>query len=190
MYRLLAKDLNVLVDIQYGLGFGLLLGNVEIETTIFKKTRKSKAVPANKNRINFNQQFIWKIDRDRLKYNLTTNENIKIECFTTPYIPYENILGRQRIGYAIIRLKDCQIIGRDWDQDISMKSYNLQGSSKSYVLQIILVIQEHQDLECSRTDDQNLKIVNKENNSINENTLIKVDKQGNTKHYIKLYYIT
>ncbi|VVC26773.1 Hypothetical protein CINCED_3A017685 [Cinara cedri] len=178
MYRLLANDLNVLVKIQYGIGFEFIIGNVEVETTIFNITKKSKVVSANKNRINFNEEFIWKIDRNTLKYYLTTNEVIKIECFTTPDICFGNIFRRQRIGHTIIRLKECQIIGRDWNQSISIRPYKLQGSSKYYQLQIILIIQEHHNLDLrSRTNNKKLKTADTESNCTSEKPLLEVNKQ-------------
>lgn len=187
MYRLLATDLNVLVNIQYGIGFEFIVGNVEIETKIFNVSKKSKIVPANKNRINFNEDFIWKIDRKTLKHYLTTNEIIKIECFTTPNSCYGNIYRRQRIGYVIIKLKECQIIGRDWDQSVSIRNYKLQGSSKHYQLRIVLIIQEHQDFQNSTSNNKVLNYANKESNSRNEKLPLKVKKQGNTMNCIKLY---
>lgn len=187
MYRLLANDLNVLVNIKYGIGFEFIVGNVQIVTTIFNVSKKSKIVSGNKNRINFNEEFIWEIDRKTLKHYLTTNEIIKIECFTTPNNFNGSIYRRQRIGHAIIRLKECQIIGRDWDQSVSTRSYKLQGSSKYYVLRIILIIQEHQDFQNSTTNNKVLNYANKESNSRNEKLSLKVNKQGNTINCIQLY---
>lgn len=168
MYRLLGNNLNVLVNIQYGIGFELIKGNVEIETTIFNITKKSKVVPAHKNKIIFKEKFIWNIDRNKLKNDRTTNQGIKIECFTTPDIRYGNILYRKRIGYTIIKLKEIQIIVRDWDQDLTIKHYKLQGSSKYYQLGIVIIIQEQHDLDFDRTNNKTLPFeVNKQGNSIN-----------------------
>lgn len=145
MNKLQSNNLNVIVNIQYGIGFELVEGNVEIEITIFNKTQRSQIVLAGRNRISFNEEFIWGIDKTKLKYYRSTNELVKIECFTTPAIVYGNICRRQRLGLMVIKLKEFQIIGRDWIQIISPRSYKFQGSSSYYELRMILIIQE--DLE-------------------------------------------
>lgn len=145
MNKLQSINLNVIVNIQYGIGFELVEGNIEVEVTIFNKTQRSQIVPASRNRISFNEEFIWGTDKAKLKYYRSINELVKIECFTTPAFVYGNICRRQRLGLMIIKLKEFQIIGHDWIQTISPRSYKFLGSSSYYELRMILIIQE--DLE-------------------------------------------
>lgn len=153
MNNLQSNDLNIIVNIQYGLGFQLVDGKIEIETTFFNRVHRSKIVSASRNRINFFEEFLWKIDKNTLKYCKTTNEMVKLECFKTPDICHENTMyRRQRIGHTMIKLNEFQIIGRDWDQNgVSPRSYKLFGSSSNYEFLIILTIQNGIDLDCSRS---------------------------------------
>lgn len=152
MNNLQSNDLNIIVNIQYGIGFQLVEGKVEIEITFFNRVHRSKIVSASRNRINFYEEFLWKIDKNTLKYCKTTNEMVKLECFKIPYICYENtIYRRQRIGHTMIKLNEFQFIGRDWDQNgISPRSYKLFGSSNNYEFLIILTIQDRIDSDNSR----------------------------------------
>lgn len=150
MNKLQSDDLSAIVNIQYGIGFDLIEGQIEIETTVFNETKKSKCVPAFRNRINFYEEFMWKIDKTTLKYSRSTNAIVKIECFRTPHkILFGNVHRRQRIGHVIIKLKEFQIIGRSWDQNVSFRSYKLLGSSKYIELIIVLIIQEDIEFENS-----------------------------------------
>lgn len=179
MNKLQSNNLNVIVNIQYGIGFELVEGAIEIETTIFNKTQLSQIVPACRNRVNFYKEFIWNVDKAILKYYRSTNEFLKIECFTTPAIVYGNICRRQRIGLLLIRLKEFQIIGRDWDQTISFRGYKLQGSSNYYELRILLIIQEDLDnFKRSRCIEKKQRFNNNKYNFENRNPLLKLDKQG------------
>lgn len=176
MNKLKSDNLSIIVNIQYGTGFELTEGKVEIETTILDETKKTRIVPGNRNRINFFEEFLWKIDKSKLKYCRTCNEVAKIECFITPDICYGRIYRRQRLGHIVIRLKEFQIIGRDWDQNISVRGYKLQGTSNHYELRVILIIQED-NLENTSTCKKNLEINNKEHHLKNEK--LGVDKRGN-----------
>jgi len=179
MHKLQSNNLNVIVNIQYGIGFDLVEGEIEIETTIFNKTQISRIVPASRNRVNFYEEFIWKVDKTTLKYYRSSNEMLKIECFTTPSIIFGNIYRRQRIGHIIIKLKEFQIIGHDWDQSISVRSYRLQGSSNNYELRIVLIIQEDlENLENSRTYKKTLGLDKKYYNNTTENQSLELYKQG------------
>ncbi|KAF0767565.1 kinetochore protein SLK19-like isoform X2 [Aphis craccivora] len=143
MNKLQSDDLNAIVNIQYGIGFELIEGQIEIEITVFNETKKSKTMPACRNRINFYEEFMWKIDKATLKYGRSTNAIVKIECFrTTEKICFGNIYKRQRIGHVIIKLKEFQIIGRNWDQSISIRGYKLLGTNRYIELVIVLIIQE------------------------------------------------
>lgn len=73
MNKFQSNDLNVIVNIQYGIGFELIKGKIGIETKFFNRAHRSKIVPANKNRINLNEEFLWRIDKNTLKYCQTTN---------------------------------------------------------------------------------------------------------------------
>lgn len=180
MNRLQSNDLNVIVNIQYGIGFEFIDGKIEIETTIFNETQKSRAVSAGRNRINFYEEFIWEIDRITLKYRRTTNELVKFECFTTPEMCFGNINRRQRIGHIIIKLKEFQVIGRDWDQCVSVRGYKLQGSHSSYELRVVLIIQEDNiDFKNSKEYKKNTRFNGKPNNFINEkHQPLEVNREG------------
>lgn len=180
MNRLQSNDLSVIVNIQYGIGFEFIDGKVEIETTIFNKTQKSRAVPAGRNRINFYEEFIWETDRVTLKHSRTTNEVVKFECFTTPEMCFGNINRRQRIGHIIIKLKEFQVLGRDWDQCVSIRGYKLQGSHSSYELRIVLIIQDGLDMKNpNKEHKKNTKFNGKQNNFINEKyNSSEVNKEG------------
>lgn len=185
MNKLLANNLNVIVNIQYGIGFELIEGKIEIEITIFNKTQKSRSVLANRNRINFYEEFIWKIDRPTLKYCRTTNEIVKIECFTTPDICYGNIYRRQRIGHLVVKLKEFQVIGRDFNQCISTRSYKLQGSNNYYALRIVLIIQEDLGFENYKQSKTNLGF-NYNSNFTNGIQSLGLDQHGNLKYFMRL----
>lgn len=180
MNKLKSDNLSIIINIQYGTGFELTEGKVEIETTILDETKKTRIVSANRNRINFFEEFIWKIDKAKLKQCRTCNEVTKIECFTTSDLCYGRIYRRQRLGHLLIRLKEFQIIGRDWDQKVSVRSYKLQGTNNYYELRIILIIQED-DLENTITCKKSLEINNKEQYFKAEKYSLGVDKKGNRK---------
>lgn len=179
MNRLLSNDLSIIVNIQYGIGFEFVEGKVEIETTIFDRTRKSRAVPASRNRINFYEEFIWKIDRTTLKQSRTTNDIVKVECFTTPDIFYGHVYRRQRIGHVIIKLKEFQIIGRDWDQNVLVRGYKLKGSGSNCELRMVLIIQENIDISYSKKLKNVVGIENTKNHFNNGKKSLEYDKQGN-----------
>lgn len=143
MNKFQSNDLNVLVNIKYGIGFQLIKGKIGIETTFFNRTHRSKIVPANKNRINFNEEFLWTIDKNTLKYCQTTNEMVKVECFKMSGI-YGNIYQpRQRIGHIMIKLQEFQMIGPGWDlSSVPLRRYKLYGSNRNYTFLIILIIQD------------------------------------------------
>lgn len=179
MNKLQCNDLNMIVYIQYAVGFDMIEGEIEIETTIFNKTQKSRPVAANRSRLNFDEEFIWKVDKNRLKHCRTTNEMVKIECFTTLSIIYGNVYRRKRIGHVIIKLKEFQIIGRDWDQSISVRGFKLQGTSGYYELRVILVIQDDTDLNSCEKFKKQIEINKKQKEIINENQVLEPEKQGN-----------
>ncbi|XP_022160572.1 uncharacterized protein LOC111026749 [Myzus persicae] len=165
MNKLQSDDLNAIVNIQYGIGFELIEGQIEIEITVFNETKKSKSLSACRNRINFYEELIWKIDKTTLKYSRSTNAIVKVECFrTTEKVFYGNVYRRQRIGHVIIKLKEFQIIGRNWDQDVSIRSYKLLGTSRYIELVIVLIIQEDLEFEDSKDVKKSSKFNNKEIN--------------------------
>ncbi|XP_025198342.1 uncharacterized protein LOC112596775 [Melanaphis sacchari] len=166
MNKLQSDDLYTIVNIQYGIGFELIEGQIEIEITVFNETKKSKTMSACRNRINFYEEFIWKIDKTTLKYSRSTNAIVKVECFRTPEkICFGNIYRRQRIGHVIIKLKEFQIIGRNWDQSISVRGYKLLGTSRYIELVIVLIIQEDIEFENHTDFKKCSKFNNKEINS-------------------------
>lgn len=179
MNRLQSNNLNIIVNIQYGIGFEFIDGKVEVETTILNKTQKSRAIYASRNRINFYEEFMWEIDKTTLKYCRTINEIAKFECFTTPELCFGNINRRQRIGHIIIKLKEFQLIGRDWDQCISVKGYKLQGSNSHYELQIVLIIQEELDLENDKIFKKNTGFNSNQSNLNEKHQSLEDNKQGN-----------
>lgn len=179
MNKLQSNDLSVIVNIQYAVGFELIEGKVEIETTILNKTQKTRPIAANRNRLNFDEEFIWKVDKNRLKYCRTANEMVKIECFTTLDICYGNVYRRQRIGHVIIKLKEFQIVGRDWDQRISVRGFKLQGTNTFYELRVILVIQDDMELEYCRKIKKDMEIDKKKSKFIYGKQSLEPDKQGN-----------
>lgn len=140
MNKLHSNDINVIVTIQYGIGFGLTEGKIGVETTFLNRIHKSKTVPASRNRINFYEEFIWTIDKNTFKHWREKNEVVKIECFKIPDICNGNRNWRQRIGLVTIKLNEFKIIRRDWDQSLSARSYKLCGTSRNYLFRIILVI--------------------------------------------------
>lgn len=179
MNKLQSDDLNTIVNIQYGIGFELIEGQIEIEITVFNETKKSKTMPACRNRINFYEEFMWKIDKATLKYGRSTNAVVKVECFrTTEKICFGNIYKRQRIGHVIIKLKEFQIIGRNWDQSISIRGYKLLGTSRYIELVIVLIIQED-NLEFENFTDfkKGSKFNNKEINTTKQS--LELNKHGN-----------
>ncbi|XP_026817440.1 uncharacterized protein LOC113556594 [Rhopalosiphum maidis] len=185
MNKLLSDDLNAIVNIQYGIGFELIEGQIQIETTVFNETKKSKIMPACRSRINFYEEFIWKIDKTTLKYSRSTNAIVKVECFRTPEkICFGNVYRRQRIGHVIIKLKEFQIIGRNWDQNISIRGYKLLGNSRYIELVIVLIIQEDIEFEnytdfkkCSKFNN---KEINTTKQSLELNKCESFNKYSNT----------
>lgn len=146
----------VIVNVQYGIGFALIDGKIDIETTLFNTTYRSKILPAGRNRINFNEEFSWSVDRDTLKYCRTANEMFKLECFITPDVCYGNMNWRQRIGYTMIKLNEFQVIGRDWDQSVASRNFKLNGSSSNCAFLMDLIIQDESDLDGSRKNKNKL----------------------------------
>lgn len=184
MNKLQSDDLNAIVNIQYGIGFELIEGQIEIETTVFNETKKSKSLPARRNRINFYEEFIWKIDKTTLKYSRSTNAFVKVECFRIPEkIFYGNVYRRQRIGHVIIKLKEFQIIGRNWDQNISYRGYTLLGISKYIELVFVLIIQEDIEFENSNDFKKSSAFNNKEINTTKQP--LELNKYGNYNLIIK-----
>lgn len=179
MNRLQSNDLCIIVSIQYAIGFELIDGKIEIETTIFNKTQVSRVVPAIGNRINIFEDFIWKTDKKTIKYCRTNNEIVKIECFIIPEYYHGNICRRKRIGQLIIKLRDFQIIGRDWEQDVSIRGYKLQGSKSYYELRLILIIQEDIDFIYSTKQKNRVVYNNKACNSNDGKQQIECYKRGN-----------
>lgn len=180
MNNLRSNDLDVIVNVQYGIGFELVEGRVEIEIKFLNETQKSRTVSANQNRIDFNEGFVWNVDRALLKDHRSANGFVKIECFTAPTVVFGNICQRQRIGRAVIKLKEFQVIGRDWDQCVAERSYDLRGCRGRYQLLVILVIQGHvENLECSRKISKNPMFNNDKNNSFKVvNQPLRFDKTG------------
>lgn len=179
MNKLQSNDLSIIVYIQYAVGFELIEQEIEIETTILNKTQKSRPIAANRNRLNFGEEFIWKVDKNRLKQCRTTNEMVKIECFTTLNICYGNVYRRKRIGHIIIKLKEFQIIGRDWDQSISVRGFKLRGTNSYYELGLILIIQEDMELDNCGKYRNDMEINKNKIKFKNEKQLLESNKQGN-----------
>lgn len=180
MNNLGSNSLDVIVNIQYGIGFELVEGQVEIEIKLLNKTQKSRTVSANHNRINFNEGFIWNVDRALLKNYRSANGFVKIECFKAPTIVYGNICQRQRIGLTVIKLKEFQVIGRDWDQCIAERSYELRGNRGHYKVIVILVI---------KGDIENPSFRNNKNNNFQiVNQPLQFDKTGDYLTHITQYH--
>lgn len=181
MYKIQSNSLNVIVNIQYAIGFELVEGMVEIEVSIFNQTQRSRTVDGGRNRLNFHEQFVWNIDKANLKYCLSINEIAKIECFTTPDITYGHIYRKQRIGHVIIKLKEFQILGRVWDQNICVRGYKIQGCSGHYEIRILSIIQEDVVSDISRKiNDNNYSRLNSSVSNVkNVKQSITDKKQGN-----------